>query len=304
MEKALLALVASLPEKLKEHLGGIYELELRFHPYAYDHSVPFHRVKSHYNLRNGTTISDQISGNKYEEEGEVILRKIGRNEEWIRKTSQTGRDENLRPGLDELREQYGLILEVAEERQIAPVIEPIEFDTVRNKFRYSGNLTLGGTTARLDLTEVREPGEGTSRPRYEVELEYVSGPMEGFVKLAVRLFRIYHDTRFEYTLPTFRETIRFLNEHLSRDTEAVEIDERDLEVKLDKGLVFQLRDLTYEDLTEKGLSSDEYRVSYKTDGVRKLLVVIHTGVVDYGLGGQFDHSHEVRSNGVVLRARW
>ena len=293
--------MSSFQELLRKVLGNLppkfftdlppshYELEIRFQSYSKHRFTSFQRVKSHYIDQSPSEaitsqIVDRSKGSKKKQledvandDGATIERTIDGVTTWLQKRSEI--DSSKVNGGSALRNSYGVIIEISAETPLAAITK-FEPDTIRKKKRYS--IILGkNKQVRLDLTEVEgerdEKKDELPRTNYEVELEYLGqgglDSLDEYALVANELFLVMHGTEHDYSLDLFRSTLLTIN-NLLGSTESLMNKQQTVE----KSLVFQLRDLTFEDLTGAGLNSDEYQMSFKTDGTRRLLFLTHSGL--------------------------
>lgn len=189
---------------------------------------------------------DEIQGN-------VRKTTIGRDATWMRKERIKNLDDT----------EYGVRVSVSTERAIPP---PDSFapTTQRKKTRYTFDMQV----LRLDMTIVTTGKDVT----YEVELERTSAvSVETFTTHAQLIYRLIHGTHILYSLADQSETIGYLNYVLGQQGR----------FRVSSRVLNKPRNLRIEDMVYGGLvgnSRTTYRVSHKTDGVRKMLFVASTGV--------------------------
>lgn len=147
--------------------------------------------------------------------------------------------------------------------------------TVRNRKRYSVILEEG---VMLDLTEIRQESK-KQETKYQIEIE-----INDILKLSrlqhwtTHIWKILHGTDLLYTINDKKQVINFV--------------ENILQQPLDYSILTNARQLFFKDIVYGGLvgcknqkySTEKsgqitYSVSYKTDGVRHMLVITNNGDV-------------------------
>lgn len=159
---------------------------------------------------------------------------------------------------------YPIKISLSEEKEI----ESIEFSTKTT--RYKNRTSYEVDNFKIDLTEVVQ----NNKNQYEIELEATNNNVNFATlnKLIIMILKVIWDTEFLYDWQTRRNLISYVNQSLNGKSSSEIID--------DKPLV-QARNLKFPDLTYGGLVGNKetsYRVTYKADGLRKLLVVSEYGV--------------------------
>ena len=178
---------------------------------------------------------------------------------WIRKKSLFR--ENI--------QRYRIKVDVSSEDPINPVINFFPEET-RRKLRRTYLLPTG---FQIDLTEVTTTYKNNLVKTYEVEIEATRRGLsiENINKSIGIILQIIQDTEIIYTERDYFEIIDYVNTSL---------DGR-LGKYLDDKVYYQPRNLHFKDLVYGGIvgnKSEVYKVTWKTDGLRKLLVMSPKGI--------------------------
>jgi hypothetical protein len=178
---------------------------------------------------------------------------------WIQKTSIF--KEDIR--------QYRIRVNVSSEDPINPVINFISQHT-RRKLRRT---YLSPTGFQIDLTEVTTTYKNNLVKTYEVEIEATRRDLsiENINDGIGIILRVIQDTEIIYTERDYFEIINYVNTSLDGRPGKY----------LDDKVYYQPRNLHFKDLVYGGIvgnKSEVYKVTWKTDGLRKLLVMSPKGI--------------------------
>ena len=141
---------------------------------------------------------------------------------------------------------------------------PDNFQTSRNRERRSFSLD----NAVVDLTIVEQNINSKIVNKYEIELEFTGETkmIADFPKILAVIYRLYLNSNLLYSIPLV-ENLKFSLENYFDD-------------KLSKVLV-QARNIKKKDIVYGGIVGNpdsDYYVTYKADGVRKLLIIHESGI--------------------------
>ena len=164
-------------------------------------------------------------------------------------------------------------------------------ENIRERTRHS--FTLGISLMRLDLTEViMTSADKVARPTYEVELEFLGtiDDLPFFEQEVEVIFKLLRDTELLYTTSMKDQVIADINTVLGGTNPT----------NIDRNVLVEARNLKKRDLVYGGIVGNEqvkepavlvrpprvnrrtggtsYVVTYKADGLRKMLVVHRTGI--------------------------
>ena len=176
-------------------------------------------------------------------------------------------------------QDYGIRLSLNNEVNISQPtgLSSNNIQSIRSRNRKSFLIDNG--LSRIDLTEVTKSEPNHSDPRkrgerviYEIEVEYVGTPdnVDKFDKTIARVFTWVNDTHNLYTINE--------RDRLANDISSLLYGNYR---ELGRDLFVQARNLRQMDLVYGGLVGNNktiYTVTYKTDGIRKLLVFHSSGI--------------------------
>lgn len=270
--------VSSITPVFAAYDGERLEIEARFGHYDghnFVSTVPwvrFDRLRRH--LRNIST--EKMEKSSIESSGNirritVIPSVPGGNEE----VSWQHKESILDNPLDLIN--YGVRVAISREDPIDPITD-FHPNTYRERMRYS--YLISGDKARVDLTEVTNIDIRThaKRTTYEVELEYIGDPshIETFNVAMNEVFRWLYDTANIYTELERKNMVSMVNKLIGGNEPYGR--PRD---NIDRSAFVEARNLKSRDLVYGGLVGNQdgsYQVTYKTDGVRKIMVIDNVGV--------------------------
>lgn len=178
---------------------------------------------------------------------------------WIRKKSLLREDNH----------NYRIRIAMSSEE---PINEVTDFKPTytRRKLRRSYDLPTG---FRLDLTEVTSGQDDDLTKSYEVEIEAMQRNVS-FDNIMTSIHYVLltiQDTKIVYTNKDYFDIIDYVNTSLEG---------REMK-RLDDKVLYQPRNLHFKDLVYGGIvgnPNEIYKVTWKTDGIRKLLVMSKTGL--------------------------
>ena len=137
----------------------------------------------------------------------------------------------------------------------------------RKSFRMSEHL-------RIDMTKVIEINKGISITKYELELELLNPVGLGvWYEKVLEILRLVQNTDIVYTLEEYTKLIRDTNRYLGFPNET--------SLAIENSALMDARNLKFGDLVYGGLVGNQkvgYRVTVKSDGERKLMIVSPSGV--------------------------
>ncbi len=262
-------------EKIYQQISNIFptfnnqdEFEARFTPYT--NYLPqleqiYNRVLQYYGEKNLPTVFDNYTVESMPE-GNADLRKIIRNTNinWIRKTRIRDvlgyENYNLKFALstEELIDKPG-------KKFIPTLIRSIERTSIEIN-RYS----------RLDVSKVvvmnnKNKDTDNNAPTYQFELELLSptkNKLNDFFKALSEVYKLIHDTTVVYPKQVYSTQFSTINRVLSYKSND----------HLDRAALYKARDLKYPDLVASAFLDGKTRVAFKTDGVRRALIIDKNGV--------------------------
>lgn len=169
---------------------------------------------------------------------------------------------------EEIR-SYRIKVAVSSEDPINPVKDFISQHT-RRKLRRSYVLPTG---FQIDLTEVTTSDKDKTEKTYEVEIEAMRrGLTLEKINESIRfILQVIQDTEIVYTERDYFEIIDYVNTSLNGRKSK----------HLDDKVYYQPRNLHFKDLVYGGIVGNKteiYKVTWKTDGIRKLLVMSPKGI--------------------------
>jgi hypothetical protein len=261
-------LISSFSQGTKIREDTHVEVELQFgstHKSAtqetvFSSGIPYEEFKNlieYYHLKNPVVYQDEIDTQTQ------IRRSIypdGRTTYLVKKRLKESNKLNSEGS--RLASQYGCRIAVSTEQVIA---EPLSFSPtiIRSKKRY----ILPGPFYQLDITEVKN-GLNTT---YEVEAELfdLTSPSK-INSLFETLFKIMKSSPQMFTTSLVYDVYDQIKRLLGVQ-----------EKYLNRSVLSEARDLTYQDLTFGELVGNPslvYRVTHKTDGKRYMLAILPTGI--------------------------
>lgn len=152
--------------------------------------------------------------------------------------------------------------------------EAVKVDMTEVKFKDPKEEGKNPGVIQVDLTEVMMRAEDKIiRPRYEVEVEFIGGPnqLHIFEEYVSVIFRLLRGTNIVYT-----NTIK---DRLIQDTIRV-LGGANPDM-IDKDVLVQARNIKRRDLVWGGVVGNRetnYMITYKADGLRKMLIIHSTGI--------------------------
>jgi hypothetical protein len=174
---------------------------------------------------------------------------------WIQKDKLS-----INPGI------YGYRISLSTEIPIEPIddFEPL---TIRVKYRTSFNVISNNT--RIDLTKVEQYRENKFEEiRYEVEMEFLPREITNenltiFSNEVDRIYKVLYNTEEMYT-------------YIEKENADRNLEKWTLGHKLSQARNLHIQDMVYGGLI--GNSNTIYTVTYKVDGLRKLLLIDDVGI--------------------------
>lgn len=190
-------------------------------------------------------------------------------------------------------QDYDIRISANIEEELEPHEVPVDFiaTVIRDRTRHS--FILVEDLVKVDLTEVLMRGEDKIiRPRYEVEVEYFGtmDQVELFAEQVEYIFKLLRGTNLVYT-----NTIK---NQLIRDT--INILGGGRETMIDKSVLVETRNIKQRDLVYGGIVGNNhiddakvlatpkrpgkegggtaYMITFKADGLRKMLIIHTTGI--------------------------
>lgn len=191
---------------------------------------------------------------------ETIMKKL---REW------NSYDNGLQDGIY-LANEFNSKINISKEIRLNDIPRDFKPTLSRIKTRYS--FPLEG--ARIDITQVESTDfeSGTSYTTYEVEIEInelINNPIE-FDKLFRYILRILQGSRIPYSESQKKNVYDNISNLLGLDSNI-----------LKRSILTEARDLQLKDMVHGGLIGNKdtpYHVTYKTDGIRKMLAVLPSGM--------------------------
>lgn len=170
--------------------------------------------------------------------------------------------------------EYDIRVSVNREDNLTPTEIPQPFipDVVRERTRHS--FTLANGLIQVDMTEVMMRAEDkVVRPRYEVELEYLGrvNDLPIFEEHMSLIFRFLRGTNLVYT-----NTIK--NRLIMDSIKILGGARPDM---IDKDVLVEARNIKRRDLVWGGIVGNRetsYLITFKADGLRKMLIIHATGI--------------------------
>ena len=178
---------------------------------------------------------------------------------WIRKKSLYRQDNR----------NYRIRVSMSSENPISPVTD-FNPQYTRRKLRRSYMMPTG---FRLDLTEVTSGVGEDLTTTYEVEAEATRRNLTemNFNMTINFILSVIQDTELVYTDREYFDVINYVNASLEGKSDR----------RIDDKVLYQPRNLHYNDLVYGGIvgnPNEIYKVTWKTDGIRKLLVMSPKGI--------------------------
>jgi SAM-dependent methyltransferase len=172
----------------------------------------------------------------------------------------------------DLRE-YDIRVSINKEEPLRPDEIPTTFtpESIRDRIRRS--FTLADGVVRVDLTQVMMTVAGRSRNRYEVELEFHGGmdQFHIFEQQIEILFKLLRGTNLIFTNTAKMQMIEHVNRTLGSTRPNM----------IDKDVLSEARNIKSRDLVYGGIVGNpqtNYIVTFKADGLRKMLIIHTTGI--------------------------
>ena len=265
-------------DDISRHIRSNNEIEVRFKGYS----------KSGIDIRTFDRLKEYYKNLLYESVNTLDLIKSDEN---VRLTiDSSGNEKAIKKALVSRQESNGfnLFIAVSLEKNLEYSNEQIttfktdlvksENRTIRSKNRLSYRLVdtddHGGV--QLDLTvvhnNIRKNGKSITDITYEVELELIDhNKLNSLLYFIPKILSVIQDTEILYTVEEYHNIIKFTNTIIGGRSESYQgID----------NVLMDARNLKYKDLVNTGLlgGTVSYRVSVKSDGLRKLLVIHSSGV--------------------------
>jgi SAM-dependent methyltransferase len=270
----ILSYINMLSAKLSELRGlidgsprsGALEVEAKFGVYnerGFNSGVPF----VHYD-RLFTLLSQSASVQHSEQESHVA-----QMDGYRRVTTGDIVNYQLKTRVAEVDlPEYDIRVSVSTEEELPGPPPNFRPTVMRDRTRHM--FTLPNNLARVDMTHVMMNDEDrVMRPRYEVEIEFLGAPdqLDKFSEDIQRVFKWLNGTYQVYTTMTKRT----LNQDIAR------ILGGSMPGLIDKGVLVEARNIKRRDLVFGGVVGNpktNYLVTFKADGLRKLLVFHTTGI--------------------------
>src|SRR5436190_13768252 len=255
------------------------EIEARFNDFQNQRGVSvrtFDRLLTYYNARGYTSTCSHTEDQNYNKESLRLSIDSTGKKTLLRKVKQ--------PGFPQIIKEYGIKIGISSEELLVTSEESLkdfqekiskESDvSIRIKKRTS--FALG--ESRLDLTTVDmvyfDTDKKLSDTKYEVELELLpGGSLNEWYQLMYELLKVIEDTEIIYTEGQYLKIIDFTNIALGDTGKNKKF--------LDTRNLMDARNLKYRDIVYGGLVNPDkitYRVSVKTDGIRKICVIENDGI--------------------------
>jgi precorrin-6B methylase 2 len=246
------------------------EIEARFGTFVdngvgnryFDSTVPFSHFsrvldtllkhKQEYKYENNTS-KVEISGN---------IRKIV-HDDYIQWQTKTGLIRNI--NLD----QYDVRISVKIETDIE---QPKNFMSSLTRIRNRHSFWINDGNSRIDLTEVTKYNLDSKNVAYEVEVEHIGGDLSLFNSAIESIFKLLKGTNIIYTNDVKNKLNREIGQILSGNPR---------EIFIRKNVLVNARNIKRVDLGNGGIIGSKfgsYNVTYKADGLRKMLIIHTTGI--------------------------
>lgn len=266
------------------------ELEARFKPYSnylpylqqtYNRLVEYYGSKGIETTYSTYTVESMSKG----PDDPITIRKIIKNNQtrWQKKTrlrdivykpynlkfalseeeelvSQEG--QKFKPNNTRIIERYSFKLNRYAKLEISKVVNKGADNT------YSEVVNKGVVDNAYSEVATNDNEENTNAITYDFELEMTGNNVSKFLNSLVEPFKLMHDTNIVYNKNTYSAQFTQVNKLLGYRTNN----------RLDKKLLFKARDLKYPDLVASVFLDRKTRVGFKTDGIRKCMIIDRTGV--------------------------
>lgn len=167
---------------------------------------------------------------------------------------------------------YDIRISISEEENISP---PQKFLAEYTRYRTRYSFMLENGQIKIDQTEVMSKDDTTNKRDYEIEIEYLGDKtnIKLFTDYIEKIFKIIRGTYFTYTNITKNELIN--------DVSAILGTFKDGYPKIDSSVLVQARNIKLKDLVYGGIVGNpetSYLVTFKADGLRKMLIIHKTGI--------------------------
>jgi len=281
---------AGLAVNLGSYSGGpgILEVEIKFGYYNVDgfrSNVPYYhfaRLQKYLQDNLGKSIVDDFTINGITHEESTVsaypnIRKItvaGRADSpdiitWENKTVL--QDIDIRA--------YDIRLSINREVKVEKPVYQLPRPTIRERSRISFILYHKDEPAgKIDMTEVMMTINNTMRQSFEVEMEMLGDDISRFERLTEVLFKILHGTNFLYTVTEKNNMQSAVATMLQKQN----VLEGSIMVNGHREKLFvEARNVKRRDIVYGGIvgnPSTSYNLTFKADGIRKLLVIHTTGI--------------------------
>jgi len=253
--------------------GMILELEAKFGHYSgkgFNSNVPYVHYERLLNLlreRVGREITEESQVAQTDNIRRVITVPIGDQPEiilWQRKRRIRDFEFN----------EHDIRVSINKEETLNPDEIPKSFTPTVTRDRTRHTFMMADGVIQVDLTEVMMRSEDKIiRPRYEVEAEFLGTPdqLHIFEQHIGIIFRLLRGTNIIYTNTVKNRLVQDVNRVLGgtrHDT-------------IDKDVLVEARNIKRRDLVWGGIVGNpttKYMVTYKADGLRKILIIHSTGI--------------------------
>lgn len=253
--------------------GDVLELEAKFGYYTdrgFNSNVPYVHFERLLNFLRNRLRNETVQESHVRQDGNirrVTITSIGDTPEtviWQRK--------ELKRNI-ELAE-YDVRISVNIETTLRPTEIPQEFKPTVFRDRTRHTFLMANGNIQVDMTEVMMMGnDKVIRPRYEVELEFLGSQKD------LNIFDQYINVIFKLLRGTNRVFTKTDKNHLIDDT--IKILGGDKSDMIDKNVLVEARNIKKHDIVWGGIvgnNTTNYLITFKADGLRKILIIHTTGV--------------------------